>query len=534
MDLVLDAGGGFAWSRGPTTAPILSIAAKRLTVESPPSVGSAPVADGPRGREKDSPAGEGRSDSLGASDPAAQPWQFDPAAWAATQFSTAQLHDCRRTARLVRLAMQIACDPSSGLPRATQTWGDLKAAYRLLDRPEASFRAVATPHWDGTRGRIQEGRFLILDDTTEIDYGSRRQAKGLGPVGRGTGRGFLLHSALVVTPREECVVGLAGQVLFHRRPVPRGETAAQKRLRDRESAVWGQLIEQVGPPPATAQWVHVMDRGADDFEVFCRAQRAGADWIGRVKSRNRLVNDAAGQERPLSYVLTGADVAGCYTLDLRARPAQPARRARLEVSFAPVTTPIPRHPAASLKALAPRPIPQWVVWARESGAPPTVKGPIDWVLLTSLPVPDLSAAMEVIGCYEKRWLIEEWHKALKTGCRVESRQLHTSHGLEALTGMLSVVAVRLLQMKEVGRREPRRTARDLVPVHYVELVHRARRGHGRPEDWTIRDFFRGLAGLGGFLGRKSDGEPGWITIWRGWDALHWMLRGAQIGRQPYS
>ena len=83
-------------------------------------------------------------------------------------------------------------------------------------------------------------------------------------------------------------MGLAGQVLFHRRPAPKGETLTQKRRRDRESAVWGQLIEQVGPPPATAQWVHVMDRGADDFEVFCRARRVGTDWIGRVKSRNRL------------------------------------------------------------------------------------------------------------------------------------------------------------------------------------------------------------------------------------------------------
>jgi hypothetical protein len=198
-----------------------------------------------------------------------------------------------------------------------------------------------------------------------------------------------------------------------------------------------------------------MDRGADDFEVFCRARRVGTDWVGRVKSRNRLVREGSGRQRPLSDVLAGAAVAGCYTLDLRARPRQPARRARLEVSFAPVTTPVPRHPAASLTALGPQPIPQWVVWARERTPPPTVKEPIDWVLLTSLPVGDLGAAMEVIGYYEKRWLIEEWHKALKTGCQVEGRQLHTSHRLEALTGLLSVVAVRLLQMKEVGRRPPR-------------------------------------------------------------------------------
>ena len=143
--------------------------------------------------------------------------------------------------------------------------------------------------------------------------------------------------------------------------------------------------------------------------------------------------------------------------------------------------------------------------------PPGLKEPIDWVLLTSLPVRTLEEAMEVIGYYEKRWLIEEWHKALKTGCQVEGRQLKTSHRLEALTGLLSVVAVRLLQLKEVGRRQPGRAAVELVPARYVELVRRAR-GRGPVGEWTVRDFFRGVAGLGGFLGRKGDGEPGWIVI----------------------
>jgi hypothetical protein len=532
MDLILDACGAFSWSRGPTSAPILSIAAMRITPDGPhPAQGRSPR--GP-GTDPADPAAEeeGTFDGLESRGTGPLAWSIDPAAWATTQFATAQLGHSGRTARLVALAEQIACDPSSSLPHATQTWGDLKAAYRLLDRPEVTFQAVATPHWQRTRQEAGQGRFLILDDTTEIDYGAKRQATGLGPVGRGTGRGFLIHSALVVVPGDEWVVGLAGQILFHRRPAPKGETLTQKQRRDRESAVWGQLIEQVGPPPATARWVHVMDRGADDFEVFCRAGRVGADWIGRVKSRNRRVRDQAGHEGPLSDVLTAAPVAGGYGLTLRARPSQPARRARLEVSFAPVTALIPQHAPASLKALAPEPIPQWVVWAREVDPPPGLKEPIDWVLLTSLPVEDLAGAMGVIDYYEKRWIIEEWHKALKTGCQVERRQLHTSPRLEALTGVLSVVAVRLLQMREVGRREPDRAAVELVPSHYVRLVHRARRGRGRPEEWTIRDFIRGLAGLGGFLGRKSDGEPGWITIWRGWDALHWMLQGAQLGREP--
>ena len=260
------------------------------------------------------------------------------------------------------LATQVAGDPSSSLPKQTQDWSDLKAAYRLLDRPEATFEVIASPHWQLTTDQAAAGRYLILDDTTEIDFGPTRQAKGLGPVGSGVGRGFLIHSGLMVDPRDEWIVGLAGQILFHRQPAPKGETRTQRRQRQRESAVWGQLIEQIGPPPAAAQWIHVMDRGADDFEVHCRAQRIGADWIGRVKSRNRRVRDQAGTEGALSDALARSPVAGGYTLSLRARPKQPARRAKVEVSCAAVTVLVPRQPAASLKALAPQPIAQWAVW----------------------------------------------------------------------------------------------------------------------------------------------------------------------------
>lgn len=119
---------------------------------------------------------------------------------------------------------------------------------------------------------------------------------------------------------------------------------------------------------------------------------------------------------------------------------------------------------------------------RELNPPAGLKEPIDWMLWTSLPVRTLEEAMEVIGYYEKRWVIEEWHKALKTGCQVERRQLKTSHRLEALTGLLSVVAVRLMQLKEMGRREPQRAAMELAPHRYVELVHRWGGGRSRAMD----------------------------------------------------
>jgi hypothetical protein len=150
-------------------------------------------------------------------------------------------------------------------------------------------------------------------------------------------------------------------------------------------------------------------------------------------------------------------------------------------------------------------------------------------------VRDLGDALRVASFYEKRWLVEEYFKALKSGCRVTGRQLKTKGRLEAVVGLLSVVAVRLLQLKAHARTEPDRPADEVVPPRYVNLLKLVR-GLNRTTSLTVGRFHRELAKLGGSLGRKHDGDPGWITIWRGWDKLQLMMRGADatadLGPEP--
>ena len=162
---------------------------------------------------------------------------------------------------------------------------------------------------------------------------------------------------------------------------------------------------------------------------------------------------------------------------------------------------------------------------REVDAPKGVD-PIEWVLYTSVPVASLEDAMVIVGYYEKRWLIEEWHKVMKTGMRVEARQLKTSERLEAMMGLMSVAAVRLFQLKGEARTAPERPAEQVVPPKYVSAL-KAVRKLGSSIQLTVGGFFRELAKLGGFLGRRRDGEPGWMTIWRGWDKLQTMIRGVE-------
>ena len=137
------------------------------------------------------------------------------------------------------------------------------------------------------------------------------------------------------------------------------------------------------------------------------------------------------------------------------------------------------------------------------------------------------AAIEIVEYYEARWTIEEFHKALKTGCNIEHRQLKTGDRLAPLIGLMSVVAIRLLWLKSVARAEPDRPTEQIVPKRYIHLLERCRKL--APGSLAkVRDFFRTLAKLGGFLGRKGDGEPGWLTIWRGWEKLYGMIRGAEL------
>ena len=451
---------------------------------------------------------------------------FETQAWAQEQFAGCQLEDERRTKRLVRLATQIVNHPAGSLPEQTETWADLKAAYRLFDRSAVTFQAVAGEHWKRTRERAP-GRYLVLGDTTELDFGIHRGVSDLGPTGNGGGWGFLLHSGLLVGAESEEIYGLAGQTIHYRKPKPAKENTTQRLQRERESKVWGDVIDLVGRPADGVELVHVLDRGADNFEVYCHCVEQQADWVVRVTQRRRKILAPDGRQMPLQQYLGTLPLAGTYELILRSRPTQPARTAKLEVRFGAIRLPPPTHKSPYVKRIDPGPIPMWVVHVREVNAPAGVE-PIEWILLTSLPVENFDDAWVVIGYYEKRWLIEEWHKALKTGCRVTERQLKTKSRLEPLVGLLSVVSVRLLQLKSVARTEPNRPARQLIPPRWIAMLRATRKNLTKSQLLTVAQFYRELAKLGGFIGRTSDGEPGWITIWRGWEKLSLMVRGAGL------
>lgn len=450
---------------------------------------------------------------------------LDNEQWVVRQFGACQLGNTLRTKRLQKVATQMLRQPEQSLPKQNVQWADLKAAYRLFDNQHVTFAAVAEQHWRQAR-QTKPGRYLLISDTTDIDHFSHPATTGLGPLGDGVGRGLQLHSCLVYNCADKLIAGAAGALIQYRVKTPGNETRTQRLGRKRESDVWGTLVDQVGPAPQGSQWIHVFDRGGDNFQAMCHIQLTGCEWIIRAAKLNRTVKNELGEKVSLSKALKEARVLGSYELQLRSRPGMKARTAKVEVSVVKVAFPKPQHRSQWVKQCGINELTVNVVVVQEVN-PAKGATPIRWVLLTSLSVEAFDDAWQIIEDYEHRWLIEEYHKVLKTGCSVEMHALRTAARLEPLIGLISVLGMRLFQLKLVGRSQPEAKAATHVPSAWLQCLKLAC-PKLKITDMSVYTFFRELAKLGGFLGRKGDGEPGWQTTWHGLKRLQGMLEGIRL------
>ena len=451
-----------------------------------------------------------------------------PAQWAQNEFGNAQLGDARRERRLVKIAAGLAASPAGTLPQAFPDWAELKATYRFFDQRGVTFEAVLTPHLERTRQACrQPGEYLLIEDTTLLDYSQHPATTGLGVIGDGAGRGFELHSTLAVRVERwtlaqrpaGAVVGLFGQQCRTPRPAPAAETRGQCLCRPRKSQTWTATLTVAGCPPAGCQWIYVADRESDFYEPIQRCQQHGVDFVIRASSDRRLA-EGAGH---LREVVARAPVRGRCTVAVRARAGQPARTAIVELRSTRVTLDGPWRPGGRPPPL--RDI--GVVEVREVEVPEGVKEPLHWILLTALPCATKQAVQRVVGRYTARWWVEEYHKALKTGAGVEASQLERADKLEPLIAVLAVVAVRLLSTKLLARSRPE--SREAAASFGPEMLAVLEQKLGRPKaGWTNRQVLVAVARLGGFLARKGDGLPGWQTIWRGWQRLMWMCEGVEL------
>lgn len=473
--------------------------------------------------------------------------------WAREQFSSCELGDRRRNERLVKFARQVATSPSASTPDQTRQWADCKAAYRLMDCDDIEFGAILAPHCQRTRAHSSKsGRALLIHDKTEVSFSTQRGAiEGLGLTGNNKRQGFHLHTALKIAQDGEEILGLAGQLLFYRHAAPKPrdgqrETVLKAKRRPRESEVWRRLIEQVGPAPAGQTFIHVCDREADNYEVYAQSLASGTSWIIRAAQLHRKVRPVgpAEPDQPRSEAVTTIEdllaekcFAEGYEVEVPATKKQPARRAFVQLRWTSFWMPRPNPCSIWAKNNAPAFIRMTAVEVYEVKPPCGVK-PLRWVLYTRDDIADAQAARQVAQDYSRRPMIEDYHKGLKTGCRLQERQYGTAARLERVAAVLSLVAVRLIQIRAIARVEPERAAGDVAPQEWVKTLYHYTVSQSpkyaqrwTEANWTVLEFMRRLAGLGGFLGRKRDGLPGWITLWRGVSKLLLLVEGRRLGRK---
>jgi len=446
--------------------------------------------------------------------------------WAAEELRYADLGDQRLNRRLVRVVEDLARQPSASVPQASGTWAATKAVYRFWDSERVAPEAIRASHTRSTVERVRGHEWVLaVQDTTNLDFAHHPQTKGLGPLDNAFQWGLKVHSTLAVSS-EGVPLGLLCQEVWARDPASKGSRHRRRKreIHEKESQRWLTALEASQQTvPAEVQVVMVADREADIYALFALPRRRGAHLLIRGTHERRT-----GEVGYLWETMRQSPVCGRYTFEVRRKKDAPARQATVWVRHAHLEVQPPRHHP---KRSTLKPVCVQGVLAEEEDPPPGVE-PVCWLLLTTLPVDDLADAQRCLRWYSYRWLIERYHFVLKSGCRLEQLQLEEAERIQRALATYCIVAWRLLWLTYEARRNPDTPCDQVLEACEWQAlycrIHRTSQPPGTPP--TLWRAVRWIAQLGGFLGRKSDGEPGVKTIWLGlrrlndlaamWQLLH--------------
>jgi hypothetical protein len=474
--------------------------------------------------------------------------------WVEEEFATADLGDQRLNERLRLIARRLSEKPEQSVASVMRGSAELHGAYRFFDHDNSSAQKVFAPHREATLLRARQfPRVLMVQDTTELDYTTQKTLKGVGPLAEGPRTGFFAHNHVLFSA-EGLALGVWGSDFFGREPEEIGKTDTRKKrpIEDKESQRWlagyQSACDLAGKLPDT-QVVNCSDREGDIFEVFdawARALEQGgrpAEWLVR-SSHNRCMNTEKSPFPKIHTHVAGQPSGGTLSLNVKARVQnkkvkggsrikhqRSKRMATLELRWTSVVLKPPYRKDRKLNVIEVH-----IVRATEIN-PPEGEDPIDWILLTSLPVGSFEEACEIIRLYQVRWQIEVFHRVLKSGCRVEELQLKDARRVFVAVALYMVVAWRVFYLMKLGRSAPELPC-DLVVEEDEWKTLRAMCGGGGEADAKAPPlgwFVKKVAELGGHLSRKGDGPPGAQVLWRGLSRLRDFTLAWQIlikGERP--
>lgn len=446
--------------------------------------------------------------------------------WGVGEFCGALLGDARRGVRAARIAAGLLCDMGASISSSCGGAG-AQAVSRLFDCKEVNETSMLSKHVQRTADRARQqrdGRILVAQDTTVLDFSGRSNISGLGHTSINGGSGIMMHGALVMN-EQKLPLGVLGLRLWSRDSEQVGINSKRKsrNTMEKESAKWLWGLEQVKNHLSGLgkEIVLIGDRESDMYDLFAEDRPSDVHIIARI-SQNRLVR-AGDKQVKVFDALDESPVIGSYELDL----PKEKRAAKLVVRSCPVMLEPPKgyKLANSRRALV------WVVDVCEIDPPDGVE-PLRWRLMTTLYAGSFEDCKYVADCYSARWSIEEFHRTLKTGCKVERLQFESVSRLRPAIALLSVVACQVMYLTRYARSNPETPASNIATEDEQQTV----------ESWvqmnrfatyqvsTSADYVRGIGFIGGFRGRKCDGEPGVQAIWQGLRNLANLVSGRKIER----
>jgi len=464
------------------------------------------------------------------------------------EFVTAKLGDERLTRRLQTIAEAAERRPGATLPERAGSIAALEGTYRFLANPKVSAEALFCAHALATVERsASEDDVLVIHDTTEFRFGGAEPRDGMGWLNSDNLQGFLAHFSIIVT-RDGRPLGTVGlQALVRQGAKIGGRKKRVERLHhpDRESQRWLDAALQAAERITdTTRFVHVMDREGDQFELLSALVEHDQRFVVRLGHDRRLQPGRGRSANPKLFESLGScpfffrrDVAisdrekpvGSNKNDVF--PARKSRIAQLEVR-AGTRQIFASHMAA---AHLPTSLTLQVVEVREVD-PPAGEAPVVWRLVTTEPIDTEAQVAAVVDAYCQRWLIEEFFKAVKTGCKYQRLQLESLRALLIALAIESAVAWRLLLLRWAARYAPKLDAEAVLSREHVELLCMLR--VSRTSDPCVAlqagDALYELARLGGHI--PNNGPPGWLVLQRGIDALRnvqrgWSFRHLDIGER---
>jgi len=450
------------------------------------------------------------------------------------EFEGAELADARLNRRLVLLAQSLASDPAASFPVATKTEAGLEAAYRFLNNPRVEPELILAPHVAQTQQRCRAaGRVIVAHDTTTFTFPTNRQ--GLGRLSNGVEqRCFFQHMALAIAADgTRLPLGVVGE-RRHTRPKRSGPRAShhseRKPERRRESDRWWRLFAEAAERLEGCEAIHVCDREADMYLLMARAIERGMRFVIRANHDRHL--EAPGKPT-LRQVTRSVAPSICRRVSVAPRKpslswlgtAKRGRIARLEIAATSVTIRQPREIPSTRK----KPLPTLslnVVHVREVGTPPAGFESIDWLLLTTEPIDTAESIEAIVDAYDTRWVIEEYFRALKTGCAAERRQLESAEAIYNAVALFIPIACQLLRLRHYARETPDADADGALTGLELRILQNHPSVKLSPKP-TVQKAWLAVARLGGHLKR-----PGWQVIFRGYLQLQVLAQGAQLIAGP--